>query len=227
MSYTVNFIVKSLCKTVTLHYQRCKKQKNMAFSTQKVLEDVLKKYGISYQRALFPGVRARKAPAQLKREINFNLNEMPYDSSEAYICEALIFPVMREVWKTYKDDFMLWSHRTITVDAELSGTPDYMIARRSKQGIIFLETPYVAVVEAKKDDFTGGWGQCSLEMYALQQLNKAPQTTVYGIVSNGDSWEFAALLDKQFTKFTQEHKIQELDGIYALICQMLERAKAS
>ena len=197
----------------------------MVFSDKKILEDVLKKYGISYTRQAFKGVKNRKAPAQLKREVHFNLNEMPYDTSEAFICETLIFPVMREVWKVFKDDFMLWSHRSIVVNTELTGTPDYLIAKRSAQGMIFLETPYVAVVEAKKDDFTGGWGQCSLEMYALQKINDNPQITIYGIVSNGDSWEFASLLDTQFTKFTQEYKIQELDAIFSLLCQMLELSK--
>jgi hypothetical protein len=197
----------------------------MAFSDFKILEDVLKKYNISYHRNALQGVRTRKAPSLLKREIKFNLEEMPYDSSEAYICETMIFPIMREVWKTYKDDFMLWSHRSIVVNSELSGTPDYMIAKRSKQGMIFLETPYIAVVEAKKDDFTGGWGQCGLEMYALQQLNNDQNIAVYGIVSNGDSWEFAALRDKEFTKFSQEYKIQELDSIFAIICHMLESSK--
>jgi hypothetical protein len=197
----------------------------MAFSSVKILEDVLKKYEISYERKVFSDVKSRKAPTSLKKEVAFSLNEMPYDSSEAFICETLIFPVMREVWRVFKEDFMLWSHRPIVVSPELSGTPDYLIAKRSKLGMIFLETPYVAVVEAKKDDFTGGWGQCSLEMYALQQLNQAPQTTVYGIVSNGDSWEFAALTDKQFTKFTQEYKIQEIDAIFSLICHMLELSK--
>jgi hypothetical protein len=150
---------------------------------------------------------------------------MPYDSSETYICETLIFPVMREVWKAFKDDFMLWSHRSIIVSPELSGTPDYLISKRSKQGMVFLETPYVAVVEAKKDDFTGGWGQCSLEMCALQQLNNDTSITVYGIVSNGDSWEFASLQHNQFIKFTQEYKIQETDAIFSLLCQMLELSR--
>jgi hypothetical protein len=197
----------------------------MAFNDFKTLEDVLKKYNISYHRNALQGVKTRKSPTLLKREIKFNLEEMPYDSSEAYICETMIFPIMREVWKTYKDDFMLWSHRSIVVNSELSGTPDYMIAKRSKQGMIFLETPYIAVVEAKKDDFTGGWGQCGLEMYVLQQLNNDQNIAVYGIVSNGDSWEFAALRDKGFTKFSQEYKIQELDSIFALICHMLESSK--
>jgi hypothetical protein len=199
----------------------------MAFSDTKILEDVLKKYEISYDRKTFSGIKSRKAPAFLKREITFNLNEMPYDSSEAFICEALIFPVMREVWRVFKEDFMLWSHRPIVVTPELSGTPDYLIAKRSRLGMIFLETPYVAVVEAKKDDFTGGWGQCSLEMYALQQLNKSPKTAVYGVVSNGDSWEFASLIENKFTKFTQEYKIQEIDAIFSLICHMLELSKKS
>lgn len=48
------------------------------------------------------------------------------------------------------------SHQSIKYDSELFGIPDYIISKRSELGKIIFETPYLAVVEAKKDDFTSG-----------------------------------------------------------------------
>jgi len=60
-------------------------------------------------------------------------------------------------------------------------------------GKIIFESPYIAVIEAKKDDFTNGWAQCSLEMYAIQKINENDKLIICGIVSNGETWEFGKL----------------------------------
>lgn len=66
-------------------------------------------------------------------------------------------------------------------------------------GKIVLDYPLLAVVEVKKNDFKAGWAQCGSEMYAIQQLNKEPNQRVFGIVSNGETWEFAQLMQNTFT----------------------------
>jgi hypothetical protein len=35
------------------------------------------------------------------------------NNSEAAICENLIYPVLKEVWKVYRRKFILWSHETL------------------------------------------------------------------------------------------------------------------
>ncbi len=42
--------------------------------------------------------------------------------------------------------------------------PDYILAKQSVRGKIIFGKPLLAVVEAKKDDFEGGWAQCLLEI---------------------------------------------------------------
>jgi hypothetical protein len=59
----------------------------------------------------------------------------------------------------------------------------------------------VIVVEAKKDDFEGGWAQCLAAMLAAQRMNDEPAQTVFGIVSNGNSWQIGKL---DLAVFTQE-----------------------
>lgn len=129
----------------------------------------------------------------------------------------LIYPVLKAAWRPFANELALWSHQAIEFTEELSGIPDYMISRRSELGKIVLDYPLLAVVEAKKDDFTGGWAQCALEMYVIQQLNQNAEQRIFGIVSNGETWEFAQLLHNTFTLFNQRFDIRELDSLYSAL----------
>ncbi len=197
-----------------------------AFSDYKSLGIVLKTFSLRYEEQFFVFKENFDLPEGLKTEISFNLTEMPYDSSEASICESILFPILRAAWIPFKNDFTLWSHQAISYSDLINGAPDYLFAKRSALGKIVMDAPYVAVVEAKKDDFTSGWGQCAAEMYAIQQLNKTPQDQLFGIVSNGDFWEFACLQNNSFVKYKQVYKIDELEQIYSFVLNMLSISKA-
>ena len=108
-------------------------------------------------------------------------------------CEALIYPLLRETWKSYRETLTLWSHQPLSYDEELSGAPDYMLPRRSPLGPLIPDQPYLLVVEAKKDDFTRGWGQCLAAMLAAQKVNNLKEQTEYGITTNGRVWECGRL----------------------------------
>jgi len=72
------------------------------------------------------------------------------------------------------------------------GEPDYLIARRSKYG--GMEKPSLCVIEAKRDDFDGGWTQALAEMVASSGAD-----TCYAVVTTGKIWEFGKLENKIFT----------------------------
>ena len=128
----------------------------MASSDYKPLAAVIQEFQLHYQETSFQPSQTVVAPEALKE--TFNMKEMAYDVSEAMICEAILFPVLREVWKPFRKELMLWSHTAISYNETLSGTPDYLFAKQSELGKIVLDKPYVAIVEAKKDDFTSDWG---------------------------------------------------------------------
>lgn len=197
----------------------------MAFRTYETLGEVLKKYQLTLETGPFPlPTGGQPAPVRLHNEIAFTLDCVPYDVSEAAICENLIYPVLREAWKLFVDVFSIWSHQPVALDEELCGIPDYVIARRSKLGKIVFDTPYVAVVEAKKDDFTGGWAQCSIEMYTIQQLNN-DQKPVYGIVSNGEIWEIGLLDASTLRQYRDRFDINRLDELFSALTYVLETCK--
>jgi hypothetical protein len=197
----------------------------MAFTKFKSLADVLRHYRISYLKQGFEITKSTKASDSLKEEIRFNMEEIAYDVSEAALCEFIINPVLRAAWKPYTDVLAFWVRQPIQYDDELTGIPDYMFSKRSDLGKIIFETPYVAVVEAKKDDFTGGWAQCSLEMYAIQKINNDDNLPIFGIVTNGDIWEFGKLEGSLFIEYEDKYVLKDIDTIISALTSILEYYK--
>ncbi len=89
----------------------------MAFSDYKSLAAVIQEFQLKYQEQLFKPLDTLFAPAELKETLRFNMKEMAYDVSEAMICEAILFPILREVWKPFRKELMLWSHTAIYCDS--------------------------------------------------------------------------------------------------------------
>jgi hypothetical protein len=197
----------------------------MAFTKFKSLSDVLKHYRIQYEKQDFKITKQVQASDYLKEEIRFNMEEIVYDVSEAAICEFIINPILRAAWKPYADVLAFWVRQPIQYDDELTGIPDYMFSKRSDLGKIIFETPYVAVVEAKKDDFTGGWAQCALEMYAIQKINTDEKLSIFGIVSNGKDWEIGVLKGNTFIQFRDRYDIKEIDNLLSSVSSIFEYYK--
>ena len=195
----------------------------MAFpKTYKTLGDVLLAYKIYHQRGDYKLTHKCIAPRQWVKEFRFNLREIPYKESKTFIREVIIFPVLRLAWKPFSPYLTLWGHKAISADETLSGIPDYIIAKRSNLGSIVFDSPYVAVVEAKMDDFTGGWAQCALEMLAIQKINNVPDLPVYGIVTNGETWQFAQLNGSNFIEFQQSYTFDNINAIISSLSSMFE-----
>jgi hypothetical protein len=194
----------------------------MAFTEFKTLGDVLKQYRIRYAEKNFQITTQVKVPKALSTDLAFTLKNIAYDVSEAAICENLLYPILKSVWMPYVNTFALWSHKPISYDTDLAGIPDYLISKRSDLGKIVFETPYIAVVEAKKDDFSGGWAQCGAEMYAMQKLNQNMDLTIFGIVSNGETWEIAQLNKDEFIFFKNRYDINDLKKLYNALSTLME-----
>ena len=196
----------------------------MAFHKKiKSLDEVLRLYGVRYEEMGLALLTSFKMPEAVKEDLAFVLDKLDYKSTEGAIREYVISPILKEAWKRYADDFLLWVEKAISYKKEFVGVPDYIISRRSAMGKIFFESPHVAVVEAKKDDFVGGWTQCALEMYAIQKINDTDLSAVYGIVTNGDTWEIGALENSVFTKYTDVFILKNIDELYNALCTIFEK----
>jgi hypothetical protein len=166
----------------------------------KSVAQVQQAYGIKYREENFiNGGRGEVAPAFIA-ELSFTLENLDAFSSEAARCELIMLPLLREVYKSYAASLSLWVQKAIAYNEALSGTPDYLVSRRSPLGKTVLEYPLLLVVEAKKNDFEQSWGQCLAELVAAQNLNQDWVTPVYGVVTDSKYWEFGNLAEDIFTK---------------------------
>ena len=198
----------------------------MAFTEFKNVGQVLRQYDIGAQKRNFilPST-IQQTPARLVEDIEFALSYVDYGASEIAICESLIYPVLVQVWKDFLDILALHSHRTWQVETPLTGIPDYLISPISKYGGTVIDTPILVAIEAKKDNFEEGWGQCAAEMVAAQLANKNKDLTVYGVVSNGEQWEFATLHQSFFTQNITAYSIFDLNKLYSVLHFILEDCK--
>ena len=199
----------------------------MPFTTYKGIGDVLKEYQIVSVEMDFVAEVSFVSNEAFKADIEFSLREVVFDNSEYAVCENLIYPTLKEVYKHHKEHFSLWSHQPISFNEKLCGIPDYIVAKRSPLGKFVFDQPYIIVVEAKRDDFAEGWGQCLAEMVAVQKLNSELHQPIFGIVSNGKVWEFGRLVASQFVKNLKVHTIYDLDCLMNAINGVFVQCEAA
>ncbi len=187
----------------------------MAFTDYRNFDAVVKRHKLRFTSGQVARPLADAPPFSdyFRAELDLSLNYLtPGRSSEIGAGEILLFPILREVWKTYREQLSLFTHEGLVCDADLSGVPDYFICRVSEYGRI-PEPPYLLVAEAKLDDFDRAWGQCLAEMLAAQRLNATPDRPVYGVASNGKAWEFGVLLGNVFTQQQTAYAVADLDRV--------------
>ncbi|MBD2592962.1 hypothetical protein H6G74_01295 [Nostoc spongiaeforme FACHB-130] len=189
----------------------------MAFSNYKSISTVIKKFQIKYIQSNFMSELDFSVPQAFQEELDLLFIDGVIDNSEDAICENLIYPVLKEVWKPYRSKLTLWSHETLTYDEDLSGVPDYTVTQRNPLGTVVFDKPYFLAVEAKQDKFEEGWGQCLAEMIAVQRINDDFVSDIFGIVTNGKVWQFGKLSADVFTRNKDLYVIQDLDKLFAAV----------
>ena len=186
----------------------------MAFSDFKTIAEVQVKYSIKYLSSDFIEVEAKDPSEQFLKELEFSRQHIDVFTSDGARREVIIFPIIREIYKDYAEEYGLWVKKSITYDETLNGTPDYLIATKSELGITVVGTPLIMFVEAKKNDFEQGWGQCLAEMVAAQKINDDPGFPVYGIVTDGKMWEFGRLIGDTFIQNMTNYTVDNLPILF-------------
>lgn len=200
----------------------------MAFSDFKAIPEVQEKFRIRHVETDFIETENAAIPSeQFLQEFDFNREYIDVLTSEGARCEAIIFPVLREVYKGYADYYALWIKKPIAYDDVLNGTPDYFISTRSELGKLVVGAPLIMLVEAKKNDFELGWGQCLAELVAAQKINEDMEHPVYGIVSDGTLWQIGHLVGETFTQNRTSFSVDNLPALFGAIDSIFKAAKNS
>ena len=197
----------------------------MPFSDFKTIPDVQERFKIRHVENDFIETENTVGPSeQFLQEFEFNREYIDVFASEGARCEAVIFPVLREVYKRYANYYALWIKKPITYDEILSGIPDYFISTRSELGKLVVGTPLIILVEAKKNDFEIGWGQCLAELVAAQKINADLEYPVYGIVSDGTLWQIGHLIEETFTQNRTSFSVDNLPVLFGAIDSVFKAA---
>jgi len=189
----------------------------MAFSEYKDVGQVQIEFNIKLEDEDFVFANSVDPPELFRREFEFTLENLPVFTSEGARTEAVIFPILREVYKNYNDKFILWIQKSFAYDAKLNGTPDYLIATKSPLGKTVLAKPLLGVVEAKKNDFEVGWAQCLAELVAIQKINADDETPIFGIVTDGERWQFGKFEKNLLTRHASSFVIDDLPELFGAL----------
>ncbi len=92
----------------------------MAFSEYKDIGQVQVEFNIILDERDFIVANAVVPPEIFLREFEFTRKNIPVFTSEGARTEAIIFPILREVYKDYSDEFVLWIQKSFTYDAKLN-----------------------------------------------------------------------------------------------------------
>ncbi len=114
----------------------------MAFSNLKTIGEVLKTFQVTYTEDNFINEITFAISDYFREDLELMMGDGVVDNSKFAICENLIYPILKEVWKTYGQDFILWSHQSLSCNEQLSGFPEYILAKRSPLGKVVFDRPY-------------------------------------------------------------------------------------
>ena len=189
----------------------------MAFSDFKTVSEVLEAFQITYRENDFVKGEEASLSEYFLEDFEWTRRHVDVFASEGARCEAAIFPVLKEVYKPYAARYALWIKKSISYSETLSGTPAYFVSTKSALGRPGIGKPLVILVEAKKNDFEVGWGQCLAALVAAQRINGDANFPVYGIVTDGIWWQFGRLIGDAFTQNRTSFSVDNLPGLFGAL----------
>lgn len=151
--------------------------------------------------------------------------ERLHETFDLQSCEEskklLIDAICEEAIQDFKH-LKIWKGANLESDTSC-GTADYLIAGKKA----YLEAPFICIVEAKKDDFEQGTAQCLVEMQACQWENKqvGMEIDVYGVVSNGSTWQFYKLILAGEVYETPPYSISDIDAVLGLLRAIFQQCE--
>jgi hypothetical protein len=195
----------------------------MPYSTFKSIGEVAEKFDIEVRTESFIERKELKIANNIFSRIKGRLVESTYFINEFAICEHIISHILDEVAENYPP-LLVWSRAPFNVDKELNlvGEPDYLIAGKTKHGVMAL--PPLCVMEAKQERWSEGWAQTGAEMYAAS-LKGAK--ICFGVVTTGKAWEFGRFENNILTvEASQISATEDLQKVFDVLNWLFGQAKA-
>jgi hypothetical protein len=177
-------------------------------------------------RDLFSTIEEVEVSDYLETTLNYNVPLALAISTEKARSEMIISNVLIELKKLLNDEIGLFSGINLDIDKDrdLNGFCDYIISKSSEQ--FYLNSPIVAIVEAKNEQLTSGLGQCIAEMIASKIFNENEGNNVdkiYGAVTTGNTWKFLKYINNTAYIDKLEYHIANVNMIMGIFVKMVHQ----
>ncbi|MBV7337548.1 hypothetical protein KFU94_56840 [Chloroflexi bacterium TSY] len=201
----------------------------MSFSAFETIDEVQTLYNIIDRQVEFIIEQPFALSSEFLTVYKFNAENVHTEASEAARRETIIYPVLAEAFRLHADMLSLFIEKAMpdSGDEKLSGTPDYLIGKRSPLGRAVLSSPLLTVIEAKQNNFNKGWAACLAEMIAMQLINSDSTMPVYGIVTDGPDWDFGRLTSNILERDRHRFHTIDLERLLGAVNYVFEQMVAS
>lgn len=192
------------------------------------LETIEENFGVTNKFSkLFPSISTQEPSSLLKETLQETSNLLSL-SSEKEKSEAIIFPIIFEMKRKNPKKISIFSGRRLDVDSTkgLVGECDFIIS--NKPNLFDIGSPVIAVIEAKKDDFSQGIAQCIAQMIGSRVFNEKKDTPVdvlYGCVTNAREWQFLSLESNIVTVDSDIYYLNQIPEILGIFQMILDKYK--
>jgi hypothetical protein len=193
----------------------------MPYSNFDTLEQVVREFSLTFRERLriFDDVEEIQPSQMLMEILEFNIPLAVAIASEKARSELIVAPILLEVKRRHPDTVSLFSGRELNVDPNrgLSGYVDFLISKSPIQ--VFVDTPVIAVVEAKRDNLQSGYGQCVATMVAAQLKNQQEGKAIekiLSVVTTGSLWQFFVLSNSELILDLVEYSLSEISRILGI-----------
>lgn len=144
--------------------------------------------------------------------------------SEKARSELIVAPILVAMKKHLNKQISLFSGIEFNVDIELglNGFCDFIISNSTQQ--FFIESPVIALVEAKNDNLKSALAQCMAEMVAAQIFNQRQDneiSKIYGVITTGTVWQFLELEGEVVVLDLQEYSVENLPKILGILTSLV------
>lgn len=186
------------------------------------LEKVQKLFNLVIQenQPLFQDIQPLEPSPLLQTFLAQNANLALKINTEKARSEMIIAPILLDLKNQITNSLSLFSGVDFNVDAQqgLNGICDFLISASHEQ--LFIKSPIITLVEAKKENIMGGLGQCVAEMVAAQIFNQQADNEIpiiLGVVTSGNIWKFLQLQGKECRIDLNEYYLQDISKILGIL----------
>ncbi len=190
------------------------------------LSEIAEKFQVKIEtkNELFSSAEPRKISDWLIETLRVNEPLAFTMNTEKARSELIVMPVLVELYRQTDDKMSLFSGIDFTVDIEqgLNGVCDFLISQSSQK--LYIESPVIALVEAKKQDLSLAYPQCSAEMIAARIFNDRKGNnikTIFGVATTGSNWQFMRYVENRIEIDSREYSIESPEKILGILWQMI------